>query len=673
MKNETNDSAKLMFFPSCTEEIESYIETLLSNTLKENYETEKLILFSLVNVIFSTNMPADERCPNTILFLLQSTSEGEEDSGLTLVDKLFLACEQNGMHDNFCDIYWYIKDTDEFVPAVIRLISVFQFYGILFPNPVISNDGKTFLYYPKTKTSSIYEIPSSVTKINAHSFAGNPYIKTVKIPANVTYIGRASFVECRNLSKFIVDERNKTFFSENGVLYSGRKTIHLVKYPAGIKDTDITISRNVKVIDSLAFEHCINLKTVSFESHATKLESSAFFDCPQVESITIMDGKELTAPPDAFDGLEFEDNSPINTDGTPDEANQSVIETRQKGNTFDQLTPSQIKKMFDDYIVGHEDAKKTLSVAVYSHILRCNSGSKELGKSNILICGPTGCGKTEFARTIAKCLKVPFVTVDATSITETGMKGNDPSDMLKDLLIAANNNLKLAQNGIIYIDEIDKLAVYGDNSYRESYSKGTQQGLLRIVEGGIIPLRMDNPLNPITINFDTSNVLFIAGGAFGSLTSDKKSDKEKVSIGFGNFNEKTSSLKPQTAKKLETSDFVKYGMVEEFMGRFPVIVQLHQLSEDEIYRIMVEPKNSVVSQYQKLVQCIGSELDFDDELLHKIAKNAMKTGTGARGLRTVIENLVESIIYELPDKKNVKKVIVHSGMFDNKQSPEYVV
>ena len=127
-------------------------------------------------------MPADERCPNTILFLLQSTSEGEEDSGLTLVDKLFLACEQNGMHDNFCDIYWYIKDTDEFVPAVIRLISVFQFYGMLFPNPVISNDGKTFLYYPKTKTSSIYEIPSSVTKINAHSFAGNPYIKTVKIP-----------------------------------------------------------------------------------------------------------------------------------------------------------------------------------------------------------------------------------------------------------------------------------------------------------------------------------------------------------------------------------------------------------------------------------------------------------------------------------------------------------
>ena len=275
------------------------------------------------------------------------------------------------------------------------------------------------------------------------------------------------------------------------------------------------------------------------------------------------------------------------------------------------------------------------------------------------------------ARTTAKCLNVPFITIDATSVTETGMKGNDPTDMLKDLLIASNNNLELAQNGIIYIDEIDKLATFGENSYRESYSKGVQQGLLKIVEGGIIPIRSDDPFNPTTVNFDTSNVLFIAGGAFGGITSPNKADK-KPTIGF---TETTSSNNVNTpsVKKLDSQDFVKYGMTEELIGRFPVIVQLQPLTEDEIYRIMTEPKNSVVEQYKKLVHCIGSELNFDEELLHKIASDAMKTGTGARGLRTVIEKLVENILYELPDKTGVKKVVVHKGMLDNQEPAKYVL
>ena len=285
------------------------------------------------------------------------------------------------------------------------------------------------------------------------------------------------------------------------------------------------------------------------------------------------------------------------------------------------------------------------------------------------MCGPTGCGKTEFARTIAKCLNVPFVTADATSITETGMKGNDPTDMLKDLLIMADDDVEKAQRGIIYIDEIDKLASYGENTHRESYSKGVQQSLLRIIEGGIIPLRIESPMGHYTINFDTSNVLFIVGGAFGNLTSNPILDKKK---GIGFTQEMSTQEKAKNKKKLEAKDFVKYGMTQEFMGRFPVIVQLSELSENEIYKIMVEPKNSVVTQYKNLVKCIGSELVFEDELLHSIASNAVKTGTGARGIRTIIEQLVENIVFELPDKKDVKQVLVHKGMI-NQEEPKYIM
>lgn len=656
-----NTTHNLIFFPEKREEIEEYVEKLLNYTLKENYETEKLILYTFLQMAFATKISTEDPCPASILFFLQQTNIADEE-GRTLVDKLFLVSNEIDTDNSYQDLYWYLKDTFNFVPAIIRLISIFQFYDNLFPNPVYKNNGKTLVYYPKTKKDVIFEIPEGVTAIQSHAFSQNPYLEIIKIPQSVSQIGKMAFSECLNLTAFIVNKNNKKYYSEFGILYKNKNNPVLLKYPSGIQNTTVTISQEVSEILQFAFEKCRFLKEITIESSTTILNNSAFSNCFNLETVVLLDRKNPTINTEAFEGTQL-DHSPTPPQGANNESTSSdfpLLEIK---------TPSQINKMFDDYIVGHKDAKRTLSVAVYSHILRCNNPNDEIGKSNILLCGPTGCGKTEFARTIAKCLNVPFITIDATSITETGMKGNDPTDMLKDLLIASNNDLSAAQNGIIYIDEIDKLASFGENVHRESYSKGVQQSLLKIIEGGVIPLRMDNPYNPVTINFDTSNVLFIVGGAFGHMTSDNPVKKEKIG-----FSETLCLPNPQetTSKKFDSRDFVKYGMTEEFMGRFPVIVQLSSLTEEELYRIMTEPKNSVVEQYKKLIKRMGSELNFDDELLLKIASDAIKTGTGARGLRTVIEKLVENIIYELPDKTNVKTVIVHKGMLDNQETARYI-
>jgi ATP-dependent Clp protease ATP-binding subunit ClpX len=642
-----------IFFPQRKEEIENYVETLLNITLKSNYETEKLLLFSFLNMMFCSHKGIEDMCPAHLLFLLQQTGEGDIENQ-TLVDRLFAIVEEMDSDTSYQQLYWYLKETDEFVPAIIRLISIFQFYDNLFPEPVYIDNGKTLMYYPKTKRDDVFQIPDGVEKIRSYAFYGNPYIEIIKIPKTISLISPNAISNCVNLTAFIVNKENENFYSEFGILYKDKANPVLVKYPSGIQNAVVTISKKTKTILSYAFENCEALQEVVFETGNISLNDIAFTGCVNLNSVLILDGKGDLLNQQAFEGLVLDAPSKKKTEK---ETTTTVIE---------HYTPSQIHKMFNDYIVGHENAKKTLSVAVFSHIMRCNNPDSNIGKSNIMLCGPTGCGKTEFARTIAKCLKLPFITVDATSITETGMKGNDPTDMLKDLLIAANNDLEIAQNGIIYIDEIDKLASFGENAYRESYSKGVQQGLLKIIEGGVVPLRMDNTLKPTTINFDTSNILFIVGGAFGGITSPPS----KSSIGF---TENTNINIPKDNKKLEARDFIKYGMTEEFVGRFPVIVQLQPLTEDEIYRIMIEPKNSVVEQYKKLVSCMGSELNFDDELLHKIASDAIKSGTGARGLRTVIERLVENIIYELPDKKDVKKVIVHKGMIDNQESAQYIL
>ena len=472
------------------------------------------------------------------------------------------------------------------------------------------------------------------------------------------------------------------------------------------------VEDNIKKVKTFAFEKCHNLKEVSIMSSKTILEDGAFFYCDNVESITLLEGTIDDINKRAFTGMVLDtqklgnknDNEPANQmqdaldmddidekqikELSPEELlkvleNKSLEHEKEQSNAekltpeieTDKLkvrTPSEIKKMFDDYIIGHEEAKRTLSVAVYSHILRCNNQNRGIGKSNIILCGPTGCGKTEFARTIAKCLDVPFVTADATSITEVGWKGNDPTDMLRDLIIAADEDLEKAQKGIVYIDEIDKLAVFGENAHRESYSKGVQQGLLKIVEGGIVPIHIGNGTNEMVVNFDTSNVLFIAGGAFGSMTGQEENTTKSRPIGFGSAYENTEKKKTENKGKLEAKDFMKYGMTQEFIGRFPVIVQLQQLTEDDIYRIMVEPKNSVITQYKKLVSCIGPELEFDENLLRSIAKDAVKSGTGARGIRTIVEKLVEGVIFDLPDKKKVKKVKVKGNVEESKEEIEYI-
>lgn len=660
------------YFPTCIEEINVYVENLLSETLKTNYESEKLLLHSLLTVMFASGIEKENITPHSLLQMLEMTSMADSE-GNTMVDELYIGATDKIENPSIINLYWYMKETENFVDTVIRLISIFQFYDNLFDAPVYSEDGKTLLCYPCHLKDSVYNIPEGTEKIATHSFVANPYINTIKIPKTVKTICRNAFDNLFNLKAFIVNKENKTFFSDYGILYRNHTNHILVKYPANIKNTFIVIKSDVKKILSFAFERCNNLKEISFETGNTKLEDNAFFACNHIDNIAVMDGKGDMLNMKGFDGMVMEEIADPREERHNQENNQESakeIKETNKENNLEYHIPIEIKKMFDEYIVGHEDAKKTLSVAVYSHILRCNNRTSGIGKSNILLCGPTGCGKTEFARTIAKCLNVPFVTADATSITETGMKGNDPTDMLKDLLIAANNDLSKAQNGIIYIDEVDKLATYGENAYRESYSKGVQQGLLKIVEGGIIPIRIDNPMQQYTINFDTSNILFIAGGAFGDITSTE-TNKDK-NIGFVKQETSSAQATPiSNKKKLEAKDFIKYGMTQEFIGRFPVIVQLSQLTENEIYRIMTEPKNSVITQYKNLVRCIGSELVFEEELLKHIASDAIRTGTGARGLRTVIEQMVENVIFELPSKNNIEKVLIHKDML-NGEPPKYI-
>ena len=681
----------LKFFPTNKDEILEYVEVLLSNTLKTNYEKEKLLLHSIIYMMFCSPLPKEEITPHTVLYLLESTSKEDQD-GTTLLEKMYTIASPKLSNGSVEDIFWYLSECEYFVDIIIRLISVYQFYDQYFDEPIISEDGKTFHLYPNHLKNEKYVIPEGVEIINSYAFLNNPHLTMLKLPKSIRFISKSAILNLTNLSSIVVNKENPFFSSEYGILYKTRPEKSLIKYPSALKNTTFTISADVKKIVQFAFDSCNNLKEILFENNNIELEEASFIDCLHIENISVLNGKPLNFNKEAFQGMylasvdeenaneinkgnDDDDDTDVpsvinnkndddvselsnrNTENNEQESVKSVLEAKRFARKV-KATPSQIKAEFDEYIVGHEDAKKTLSVAVYSHLLRIKNKTLGISKSNILLSGPTGVGKTEFARTIAKMLELPFVTVDATSITETGMKGNDPTDILKDLYYAADENLSKAQNGIIYIDEIDKLATFGENSHRESYSKAVQQGLLKIIEGGIIPVRIETPIQPITINFDTTNVLFIAGGAFNGLLEEEK----KVSKQIG-FNNEVSLINKKA--KIEAKDYIKYGMTQEFMGRFPVLIRLNALSEDEICRILSEPKNSVIKQYERLIKCIGPELVFEDALLKKVAANAIKTGTGARGLKTVIEGLLENVIYDLPDKNDVKKVIIHEKMFDD--------
>lgn len=363
-------------------------------------------------------------------------------------------------------------------------------------------------------------------------------------------------------------------------------------------------------------------------------------------------------------------------------ASDLILEEEQQSistNDVKLVTPSQIKAYLDKYVVGQEEAKRTLSVAVYNHYKRLNQSKKsdvEIQKSNILMIGSTGSGKTYLAQSLAKFLNVPFAIADATTLTQAGYVGDDAETMLRTLIENADYDIEKAQQGIIYIDEIDKIARKGENTSitRDVSGEGVQQALLKILEGTIseVPV-VGGRKHPQaqTIKLDTSNILFICGGAFEGIDKIIEKRIDQKSIGFNaEIAEKHEDDVDKLLAQVLPQDLVKFGLIPELVGRVPVTVSLEMLDHDALIRILTEPKNAIVKQYQKLLELDGVKLVFDDSALNEIADISLKRKTGARGLRAIMENTMMDIMYRAPSDETLKTCRITGDVVTGKAKPE---